>query len=126
MLAPVSSQKLLGNSQPDWVGGLTNTFSYKGFTLTTLFDARWGMERFNRLENFFVAFGIADYTANRRSYKVFEGVLADGTPNTKQVWLDQAKGPDGVENGSSRHVRLRLLPGGLPIGMELAREEGEC
>jgi TonB-linked SusC/RagA family outer membrane protein len=98
-LAPVSSQKLLGNSQPDWIGGLTNSFSYKGITLTTLFDARWGMERFNRLENFFVAFGIADYTANRRSYKVFEGVLADGTANTKQVWLDQATGPDGVNYG---------------------------
>ncbi len=99
VLAPVSSQKLLGNSQPDWVGGLSNSFSYKNITLSTLIDARWGMERFNRLENFFVAFGIADYTANRRTYKVFEGVLADGTPNTKQVWLDQGLGPDGVNYG---------------------------
>ena len=99
VLAPVSSQKLLGNSQPDWVGGLTNTFTYKNFTLSTLVDARWGFEKFNRLENFFVAFGIADYTANRRSYKVFEGVLADGTPNTKQVWLNQGMGPDGVNYG---------------------------
>lgn len=99
VLAPVSSQKLLGNSQPDWVGGISNTFTYKNISLSTLIDARWGMERFNRLENFNVAFGIADYTANRRSYKVFEGVLADGTPNTKQVWLDQGMGPDGVAYG---------------------------
>jgi TonB-linked SusC/RagA family outer membrane protein len=99
VLAPVSSQKLLGNSQPDWIGSLTNTFTYKNFTLSAMFDARWGMERFNRLENFFVAFGIADYTADRRSYKVFEGVLADGTPNTKQVWLNQGVGPDGVNYG---------------------------
>jgi TonB-linked SusC/RagA family outer membrane protein len=99
VLAPVSSQKLLGNSQPDWVGGLSNTFTYKNFTLSALIDARWGMERFNRLENFFVAFGIADYTADRRSYKVFPGVLADGTPNTKQVWLNQGMGPDGVNYG---------------------------
>lgn len=99
VLAPVSSQKLLGNSQPDWIGGLTNTFSYKGFTLSALIDARWGMERFNRLDNFFAAFGIADYTINRRDYKVFDGVLADGTPNTKQVWLGQAMGPDGVNYG---------------------------
>jgi TonB-linked SusC/RagA family outer membrane protein len=99
VLAPVSSQKLLGNSQPDWIGGLANNFSYKGFTLSALIDARWGMERFNRLENFFAAFGIADYTANRREFKVFEGVLANGTPNTKQVWLGQATGPDGVNYG---------------------------
>ncbi|MGB8194145.1 MAG: SusC/RagA family TonB-linked outer membrane protein [Chitinophagaceae bacterium] len=99
VLAPVSSQKLLGNSQPDWVGGLTNTFTYKSFTVSALVDARWGFEKFNRLENFFAAFGIADYTADRRSYKVFEGVLADGTPNTKRVWLDQGTGPDGVPYG---------------------------
>ena len=99
VLAPVSSQKLLGNSQPDWIGGLTNTFTYKSLSLSMLVDARWGMERFNRLENFFVAFGIADYTADRRSYKVFDGVLADGTPNTKKVWLNQGVGPDGVNYG---------------------------
>jgi hypothetical protein len=64
-----------------------------------MIDARWGFEKFNRLENFFAAFGIADYTADRRSYKVFDGVLADGTPNTKKVWLDQATGPDGVNYG---------------------------
>ncbi|HZH67258.1 MAG TPA: SusC/RagA family TonB-linked outer membrane protein, partial [Flavisolibacter sp.] len=99
LLAPVSSQKLLGNSQPDWLGGLSNNFTYKNITLSTLVDARWGMERFNRLENFFAAFGIADYTANRREFKVFPGVLADGTPNTKQVWLGQGVGPDGVNYG---------------------------
>jgi TonB-linked SusC/RagA family outer membrane protein len=99
VLAPVSSQKLLGNSQPDWIGGWNNTFTYKNITVSALVDARWGMERFNRLENFFAAFGIADYTVNRREFKVFEGVLADGTPNTKQVWLGQGVGPDGVNYG---------------------------
>lgn len=99
---PISSltkQKLLGNSQPDWVGGLSNDFSYKRLTLSTLIDARWGFEKFNRLENFNSAFGIADYTVNRRSFTVFEGRLADGSPNTKQVWLGQATGPDGVNYG---------------------------
>lgn len=99
MLAPVSSQKLLGNSQPDWVGGFSNTFTYKNITFSALIDARWGMERFNRLENFFAAFGIADYTVNRREFHVFPGVLADGTPNTKSVWLGQGVGPDGVNYG---------------------------
>jgi hypothetical protein len=105
LLAPVSSQKLLGNSQPDWIGGLSNSFSYKGITLSTLIDARWGFEKFNRLENFFAAFGIADYTADRREFKVFDGVLADGTPNTKRVWLGQGMGPDGV-NYTEGYYRL--------------------
>ncbi|MGB4399592.1 MAG: SusC/RagA family TonB-linked outer membrane protein [Daejeonella sp.] len=99
---PISSltkQKLLGNSQPDWIGGLTNNFSFKRLTLSTIIDARWGFEKFNRLENFNSAFGIADYTRDRREFKVFEGVLANGTPNTKQVWLGQSVGPDGVNYG---------------------------
>jgi TonB-linked SusC/RagA family outer membrane protein len=99
---PISSltkQKLLGNSQPDWIGGLTNNFRYKRLTLSTIIDARWGFEKFNRLENFNSAFGIADYTRDRRTFKVFEGRLADGTPNTKQVWLGQSLGPDGVNYG---------------------------
>ncbi len=99
---PISSltrRKLLGNSQPDWIGGLSNNFTYKRLSLSTLIDARWGFEKFNRLENFNSAFGIADYTANRRSYYTFPGNLADGTPNTKQVWLGQAVGPDGVNYG---------------------------
>ncbi|MEJ7692857.1 TonB-dependent receptor [Daejeonella sp.] len=99
---PISSltkQKLLGNSQPDWIGGLSNNFSYKKLTLSTIVDARWGFEKFNRLENFNSAFGIADYTTDRRSFKVFDGKLADGTTNTKQVWLGQALGPDGVNYG---------------------------
>ncbi len=99
---PVSSltkQKLLGNSQPDWVGGFSNTFTYKRVSLSTLIDGRWGYEKFNRLENFNSAFGIADYTVDRRSYKVFDGKLADGSQNAKQVWLGQGLGPDGVAYG---------------------------
>jgi hypothetical protein len=68
-------------------------------TLSTLIDARWGFEKFNRLENFNSAFGIADYTANRRSFYTFPGKLANGTDNTKSVWLNQGLGPDGVNYG---------------------------
>ena len=99
VLSPASSQKLLGNSQPNWLGGITNTINYKNFSLTMLIDARWGQEKFNRLDNFFAAFGLADYTADRRDFRVFPGVTADGKANTKSVWLGQATGPDGVSYG---------------------------
>jgi TonB-linked SusC/RagA family outer membrane protein len=99
VLGAAANQKILGNSQPDWVGGFSNTFTYKNLSLTALVDARWGFEKFNRLDNFFAAFGIADYTADRRQFKVFDGVTANGQPNTKSVWLGQATGPDGVNYG---------------------------
>ncbi|GAB3262206.1 SusC/RagA family TonB-linked outer membrane protein [Larkinella harenae] len=101
-----TAQKLLGNSQPDWIGGLNNTVRYGNFSLSALFDARVGQDRYNQMDNFFSAFGIAKYTEDRNDTKVFEGVLADGTPNTKPVWLGQGKGPDGVDytNGFYRNV----------------------
>ncbi len=34
--------RVLGNIQPDWVGGIQNSFSYKGFSLSALIDARMG------------------------------------------------------------------------------------
>lgn len=99
VISAAADVKIIGNSQPDWVGGWNNTFTYKNFTFNMLWDARWGFEKYNRLENFYSSFGIADYTVDRRSWKVFEGLLADGTPNTKKVWLDQGIGPDGVNYG---------------------------
>ncbi|NEU08446.1 SusC/RagA family TonB-linked outer membrane protein [Flavihumibacter sp. R14] len=103
---PVANQKILGNSQPDWIGGITNTFRYKDFSLSALVDARVGQERYNQMGNFFSAFGIAEYTEDRNETRVFEGVLADGSPNTKAVWLGQGIGPDGVNytNGYYRNV----------------------
>lgn len=101
-----TTQKLIGNSQPKWIGGMTNTLKYGNLALTALVDARVGQDRYNQLSNFFSAFGIAKYTEDRNDTKVFEGVLADGAPNTKAVWLGQGVGPDGVNygNGFYRNV----------------------
>jgi len=92
-------QKLLGNSQPNYIVGLGNTFRYKDFSLNILFDARLGFEKYNWLEDFYSAFGLPDYTADRRTTKVFDGVLANGQPNTKPVYMGQRFGPDGVDYG---------------------------
>ncbi|GAB3196152.1 TonB-linked SusC/RagA family outer membrane protein [Pontibacter aydingkolensis] len=104
--APLASQKILGNAQPDWIAGFTNTFTYKNLSLTSLFDAQIGHEKYNQMGNFFAAFGIAEYTENRNQTIVFDGVLKDGTPNTKPVFLGQGIGPDGVNytNGFYRNV----------------------
>ncbi len=101
-----STQKLLGNALPRWVGGLNNNFKYRDLSLSVLFDAQVGQDRYNQLDNFFSAFGIAKYTENRNETIVFDGVLADGTPNTKPVFLGQGTGPDGVPygNGYYRNV----------------------
>lgn len=94
-----TSQLVLGNAQPKWVGGIRNSFSYKGLMLSFLVDARWGLDQYDQFHNFMAAFGKLDYSENRNDVVVFDGVLADGTPNTKEVFLGQALGPDGVDYG---------------------------
>jgi TonB-linked SusC/RagA family outer membrane protein len=94
-----TTQKIIGNSQPDWIGGLNNTLRYGNFMFTALFDARVGQDRYNQMANWFSAFGISKESENRNETIVFDGVLADGTRNTKPVWLGQGKGPDGVDYG---------------------------
>lgn len=40
-------QKILGNVQPDWIGGFTNTISWKGFTVSALIDAKIGGDMYD-------------------------------------------------------------------------------
>lgn len=88
-----TEQTYLGNVQPDWIGGWSNTFRYKRFSLMTLVDARVGQDRYNQLANFYAAFGMSKMTEDRNTYRVFDGVTADGKPNTQEVWLGQGVDP---------------------------------
>lgn len=93
------NQRLLGNSLPRSIWGVNNSFSYKQFALSVLFDMRYGFQRYNQMANFMSAFGIAKFTENRNDLIVFNGVTANGQPNTQQVWLGQQLGPDGRNYG---------------------------
>ncbi len=86
-----TKQRVLGNSQPNWLGGITNTFTWKDLSLSFLWETQQGLERYNQLGNFMSAFGIAKYTENRTETIVFNGVLPDGTPNTQAVYLGMGK-----------------------------------
>lgn len=41
------SKKVLGKFTPDWIGGITNTFTYKGISLGILVDASFGGSIYN-------------------------------------------------------------------------------
>ncbi len=94
------TQRIIGNSTPRWFGSVINTFSWKGLNLSFMFDTRQGVDKYNQMGNFFAAFGIAPYTLNREETIVFEGVTANGEPNTQEVWLGQGVGPDGENYGA--------------------------
>src|SRR5690606_10435865 len=42
LLIPELDQKIIGNPNPDFIAGLTNTLTYKGFTLGAVFSWRQG------------------------------------------------------------------------------------
>ncbi|MEW2922488.1 SusC/RagA family TonB-linked outer membrane protein [Muricauda sp. ANG21] len=93
-------QLILGNAVPKFIGGLRNELNYKNFDLSFLIDFRADVEQYNQFDNFLAAFGKAEYTAARNDFRVFEGVLENGSPNTQEVWLGQGVGPDGVDYGA--------------------------
>jgi TonB-linked SusC/RagA family outer membrane protein len=106
VLNSATTQQYIANSQPKWIGSIGNTFKYKNWSLYALFDTQQGVYRYNQLANFMAAFALQKSSENREDIVVFPGVLADGTPNTKAVWLGQGVGPDGVNygNGYYRNV----------------------
>lgn len=106
ILGASADQKKLGNVQPKWIGGWNNTFRYKDVSLNVLFDARIGQDRYNQLANYYSAFGMAKYTEDRNDHRVFQGVLADGTPNTREVWLGQGIDPATGINYGDGYYRL--------------------
>jgi outer membrane receptor protein involved in Fe transport len=65
----------IGNPNPKWLMGLTNTVSYKGITLSVLLDIRRGGQQYSRNIKDLRANGVAKETAEFPRYN------ADGTLN---------------------------------------------
>ncbi|MCW5909595.1 MAG: SusC/RagA family TonB-linked outer membrane protein [Cyclobacteriaceae bacterium] len=105
-LTPASKQLVLGNAMPDWLTGIRNTFTYKNVSLSFLVDVRWGNDQYDQYGNWLAAFLKPDFTNDRNDVVVFDGVLADGTPNTQQVWLGQGLGPDGRDYGAGYYRNI--------------------
>lgn len=70
----------VGNPNPDWLGGIRNTFSYKGIQLSFFFDVRKGGDIWNGTYARLNQIGKTQESAdNRNSTRTVEGVYASGT-----------------------------------------------
>ena len=96
-----TDQLIIGNAQPDWLMGVTNTLKYKNLSLSFLIDTRYGIDQYSQFDNFYAAFGQLDYSLDRNAVVVFDGVQSDGSRNDIPVWLGQGIGPDGNDYGAS-------------------------
>ena len=89
-----ASNTVIGNANPDWVGGINNTFRFKDLSLSFLVDTRQGGDIFSL--DLFYGFGTGLYPEtvflndlgnpsrlpiNQGGGIILPGVKADGTPN---------------------------------------------
>ncbi len=80
-----SKQTVLGNYNPDWVGGITNTFSYKRLSLSFSFDGQMGGNVYS------VTRWFGDYS----------GVLQATLQGREKDWNDRFVAPNAVyQNGA--------------------------
>ena len=87
---PTIPNQVVADVQPDWLGGITNTFSYKGFDLSILFDFRQGGDLHSfEMSDLRFRGALEMQGENRESPYILPGVIenADGTfrPNNIQI-----------------------------------------
>ena len=88
----------IGDINPDWLGGITNSFRYKNFSFSFLIDVRQGGDVYSLDMDYASWSGVIPETAGNNSLGnpvrspvsqggglVLQGVTADGKPNTTRV-----------------------------------------
>jgi TonB-linked SusC/RagA family outer membrane protein len=78
---------VVGNPNPDFIMGLTNTFSWKGIVLSAVFDWRQGGDLFSNTVNTYLGRGVTKDTESRELGAIIPGVYGD--PNTAEPLRDE-------------------------------------
>jgi TonB-linked SusC/RagA family outer membrane protein len=83
---PASDVTEMGDPNPKWNSALINTISYKGFSLSFMFDYRYGGIVYSTTAATMLARGISkDVDFDRSLSLILPGVKEDGTPNDVQT-----------------------------------------
>jgi len=93
-----STNNIIGNINPDWIGGIRNKFSYKSLSLSFLIDMKKGGDVFSTDQWYGIGTGLSTATVGNNDLGnpvrnsvangggvIFPGVYADGTPNTTRT-----------------------------------------
>ncbi|WP_207955543.1 SusC/RagA family TonB-linked outer membrane protein [Segetibacter sp. 3557_3] len=111
---PLTSGSLLpiGNPNPDFVLGLTNTFSYRNLSLNILFDWKQGGDLFSSTVGNMISRGVTRDTEDREFIIVAPGILGD--INTLTPLLD-ARG-NKMQNNVGMTYEDHFFSGGMGPG----------
>ena len=120
-LTTSSSNEIIGNIQPDWTGGVQNTFQYKNITLSFLIDVQKGGDIFSLDTWYGFATGLYDRTAGLNDLgnplrdpvtdgadsggAILEGVTESGEPNQTRASFTTYANPYGYARDANKgHV----------------------
>lgn len=117
-LRTANSDVVIGDINPDWIGGIKNTFNYKNFNLSFLIDVKKGGDVFSLDTYYGYATGLYDFTAGTNHLGnpvrnpvsqgggvILDGVQANGTPNTVVASATTYANPWGyVRTPQAAHV----------------------
>jgi len=80
-------KELLGNAQPDWIGGITNTLSYKNLSLRFLIDGRFGGEVYSATSAGLDGSGVSERSLQYRDDGIVIDAINEGTgvANTESI-----------------------------------------
>lgn len=80
----------VGNAFADWIGSVGSDITWKNITLSALLEYKQGGDVYDVSMRNMIRNGIAKTTEARYQEITFNGVRADGSPNTTKVFLDDA------------------------------------
>ena len=123
--ASAAPTELLGNAQPDFLAGWSNTIRYKDFSMSFLIDARIGGQIYSQ-----TSAGLDRAGVSKRSLQYRDGVTvsgnntATGSPNTESISGEEYWTAMGNVSGEyiydQDNVRLRELSIGYNVpGVEI-------
>ena len=80
--------QIIGDPNPDFILGITNMISFKGITLSAVWDLRQGGDVFSVTANSILGRGVLAYQVDREENAIIRGVY--GNPDTFEPYLDDA------------------------------------
>ncbi len=102
-LMTATSNNVIGNVNPDWNGGISNTLSYKNWSLSFLIDMQQGGDIFSLDMYYGLATGLYKETAYTNDLgnpvrNLIDGSLAAGYGPTSGGFINPGVNPDGTPN----------------------------
>ncbi|QSE97293.1 SusC/RagA family TonB-linked outer membrane protein [Fulvivirga lutea] len=86
-LIPALNPEIIGNPNPDFIVGITNSFSWKGLSLSAVLDWRQGGDLYSVTNLSLLGRGVTKDTEDREVNKIIPGVYGD--PNTNEPIRDE-------------------------------------